>query len=76
MTEKPASWYRAELCVAFSDDDAKSWTKPVVVARYPGKSLAYPYIFERAPGEVWVMTYYGDPHLAIKLNDKDFAPAP
>ncbi len=76
MTERPASWYREEVCVAFSDDDAKTWTKPVVVARYPGKSLAYPYIFERAPGEAWVMTYYGDPHLAIKLNDKDFAPTP
>ena len=75
MYERPASWYREELCVAFSDDDAKSWTKPVVVARRPGKSLSYPYVFERAPGEVWVATFYGEPHIGFKINEKDFVGA-
>jgi sialidase-1 len=71
-TEFPASWYREELCLAFSDDDGKTWTKPVVIARYPGNSLAYPYVFEHAPGQVWVMTYYGKPHIALQLNENDF----
>jgi len=75
-TESPASWYRAELCIAFSDDDAKTWTRPVVVARQPGKSLSYPYIFERAPGEIWLMTYFGAPHIAVRLNDADFTAGP
>ena len=76
MFENPTSWYREELCLAFSEDDGKTWTKPTVIARRPGKMLSYPYIFERAPGELWVMTFFGDPHLAVTLNEKDFVTAP
>ena len=75
-SESPASWYREELCIAFSDDDAKTWSKPAVIMRHPGKMLSYPYIFERAPGEIWVATFFGEPHASVKLNDADFLPRP
>ncbi len=52
-TEFPASWFREELSLAISDDDAGSWSRPEVLARQPGE-LCYPYIFERCPGEIWI----------------------
>ena len=64
------------LCIAFSDDDAKTWSKPAVIMRHPGKMLSYPYIFERAPGEIWVATFFGEPHASVNLNDADFLPRP
>lgn len=54
-SEVPASWYREELSLAFSEDDGVSWTKPVVLARQEGGQLSYPYLFERRPGELWVI---------------------
>jgi hypothetical protein len=53
-TEGPASWYREELSLAFSENDGKSWTKPLLIAREKGGQLSYPYIFERRPGELWL----------------------
>ncbi|MCX7706005.1 MAG: glycoside hydrolase [bacterium] len=38
---------------AFSEDDGKTWLKPVVIAKQKGH-ISYPYIFERSPGELWV----------------------
>ncbi len=77
--EVPAVWYREELSIAFSSDDAKTWTDPVVIAREPGGQLAYPYVFEKSPGELWVFTHYTfdaqhkhAPHLAVQLHEKDF----
>lgn len=52
-SEFPASWYREELSVAISDDDARTWSTPVVLARQPGQ-VSYPYVFERRPGEIWI----------------------
>jgi len=74
---KPASWHRTELSIALSDDDGNSWTQPVVIARnknpQPTDSagwLSYPYIFEYAPGEIWVTTGQGE--LKMALSEKDF----
>ena len=47
------------MSIAFSEDDGKTWSKPVVVARQKGKSLAYPSIFEYRPGEIWLTTMQG-----------------
>jgi hypothetical protein len=61
--------YRAELSVAFSSDDGKTWSEPAVVARradVPGASLAYSYVFEPRPGELWVTTMQGDVRLAFR----------
>ncbi|MCL5097587.1 MAG: glycoside hydrolase [Candidatus Omnitrophica bacterium] len=54
------SWYREELSAAFSDDDGKSWTPPLVIARQPNGHLCYPYVFERRPGELWVVAGFVD----------------
>jgi sialidase-1 len=54
-TEVPASWFREELSLAFSEDDGKTWTKPMVIAREEKDGqLSYPYLFERRPGELWL----------------------
>lgn len=67
--ERQASWQREELAIAFSDDDGKTWSKPQIIAR--GKRIAYPYVFERAPGVLWVTSMQGD--LRATLNEADFA---
>jgi len=54
-----------------SKDDGKTWTKPAVIARRPGGGLSYPYVFERRPGELWVITRYSV-NLCLKLREADF----
>ncbi len=54
-SEVPASWHREELSLAFSEDDARTWTKPLVIARQTDGQLSYPYLVERRPGELWLM---------------------
>ncbi|MDD4870916.1 MAG: sialidase family protein [Kiritimatiellae bacterium] len=53
--EVSPSWHREELSLAFSEDDARTWTKPFVIARQKKGQLSYPYLFERRPGELWLM---------------------
>jgi sialidase-1 len=65
-----ASWFREELVIAFSEDDGKSWTEPVIIARNPGGRVSYPYVLERRPGELWITTMQGG--LRCKLNEADF----
>ena len=69
-SETLASWQRAELSIAFSEDDGKTWTKPVVIARQPKVSLAYPWILERRSGELWITTMQGS--LRVNLREADF----
>jgi len=59
-SEVPVSNHREELSIAFSSDDGKSWSKPVVVARQKGTWLAYPYVFEVEPGRIWLTTMQGN----------------
>ena len=54
-TEFPSSWHREELSIAFSEDDGNTWTKPIAFAKQRGGQLSYPYLFERRPGELWVI---------------------
>lgn len=77
--EVPASWHREELSISFSNDDGKTWTPPVVIAKQRGGQLSYPYIFERRPGELWVIAGFAfkngwkDPlPLRLKLREEDF----
>ena len=56
FSEKPASWQREELAAIISSDEGKSWSQPVIVAQCQGAWLAYPYLFEAQPGEIWVTT--------------------
>jgi sialidase-1 len=73
-----SSGNRAELSVMFSDDDGRTWTDPVVIARITERSvvkrIAYPRFFEPKPGEIWITTTYSGfaGNLSVKLNEKDF----
>jgi len=79
-SEVMASWHRREVSIAFSLDDGKTWTKPVLIARAhdEGAWLSYPYIFERRPGELWLVTRYnrlGSQNLrpvSVILREEDF----
>ncbi|MCX7824106.1 MAG: glycoside hydrolase, partial [Verrucomicrobiae bacterium] len=71
---------REQLSMAFSEDDGRTWTEPAVVAydpmkpgeKEPDHRLAYPYVYEHMPGELWVTTMQGP--LRIKLHEDDFFP--
>ncbi|MCB1205224.1 MAG: exo-alpha-sialidase [Verrucomicrobiae bacterium] len=58
---------RAELSLAFSDDDGTTWSKPVVVAaNYGGGGrVSYPYLYERRPGEFWITTMQGGVRMKV-----------
>lgn len=62
---------RAELSLAFSEDDALTWSKPVVVAAdYAGGGrVSYPYLFECSPGELWITTMQGG--LRMRIHSKE-----
>jgi lysophospholipase L1-like esterase len=62
---------RAELSLAFSEDDGKTWSDPVIVAaNYAGGGrVSYPYLYERRPGELWITTMQGG--LRMKVNFAD-----
>ncbi len=64
-SDERVSNHRGELSVAFSEDDGTTWTEPVVIARRPGASLAYSYVFEARPGKIWVTTMQGDVRVAL-----------
>jgi sialidase-1 len=68
-SETPVSNHREELSLAFSDDEGKTWTKPVVLAHQSGKWLAYPYVFEHTPGHIWLTTMQGDVRVAFDETD-------
>ncbi|NUQ64262.1 MAG: exo-alpha-sialidase, partial [Pirellulales bacterium] len=70
---------RQELLLRFSEDDAKTWTQPVVLARQKGGQLSYPYFLERRPGELWVIAGFAFKEdwknpvpLRLKVNEEDF----
>ena len=52
----PVSLHREELSVMLSEDDGRTWSRPVVVAKTlkPRLQLSYPYLFEPNPGEIWL----------------------
>ena len=68
---------RAELSIAFSSDEAKTWSQPVVVSqrelqageKYYAARQSYPYVLERRPGELWITTMQG--RLRMKINTAD-----
>lgn len=73
-SEVPVSNHRGELSIAFSDDDGRNWSKPEVLCRKPGESLAYPYVFEASPGELWITTMQG--RVRIRIHEADFIQVP
>jgi sialidase-1 len=80
--EYPASWYREELSIAFSQDQGETWTRPIVIAREPGGQLAYPCMIEREPGVLWIFTRYtwlpggkAAPFLAVSVKEAELLEA-
>ncbi|MGE0756271.1 MAG: sialidase family protein [Pirellulaceae bacterium] len=69
-SEVPVSNHREELALAFSSDEGRTWSPPVVLARQPGKWLSYPYLFESAPGHLWLTTMQGG--LRVEFDEADF----
>jgi len=77
-SEVPVSNHREELSIMFSDNDGKTWSNPRVIARITAvakatgvnKTLAYPYLFEKKPGTLWITT--GQGALRISLNEKNY----
>lgn len=72
FSEHPVINHRAELSVAFSSDEGKSWSKPKVIATAPeGKrrDVSYPYLFEVRPGEFWLTSMRGGLRAAFKEVD-------
>lgn len=65
----PASNYRHELSVSFSEDEGTSWSAPVVVARNPESDLSYPCLFEPSPGVLWISAHRWDLHIKIREED-------
>ena len=53
--ESPSSWHREELSIAISEDDARTWSRPIVIASLRGGQLSYPLVLERRAGELWVI---------------------
>lgn len=71
---------RDELAIAFSEDDAKTWSNPVVVAtkyllpheEWGRSRVAYPWLFEIEPGTFWITTMQdGDNPLRMVIKEED-----
>ena len=79
-SEVPASWHREELSIAVSEDDGKTWSRPIVMARLKDGELSYPYVFERRDGELWVIAGWAftkrfkrkeATHLGLEIREKE-----
>ncbi|MDF1745328.1 MAG: sialidase family protein [Gimesia sp.] len=67
---------REELSIAFSEDECKTWSEPIVIARdltpkgqKRENRVSYPYVTEVKPGELWITTMQGPVRLSLKEND-------
>jgi len=75
LSEVAASWQRDELSMMYSDDNAKTWSTPFVVAKlitYGSSQLSYPCLFEQSKGVIWITTgnvASGNLKIAIKEDD-------
>ena len=69
LSEALASWHREELSIAFSEDEGKTWTQPIVIAREKDTWISYPYVFEREPGLLWIFTGQGDLLVSVREGD-------
>jgi hypothetical protein len=58
------------LAIGFSQDDGRSWTTPVVIARNPNGEISYPAVFEASPGELWITCHRWN--WSLKVQEADF----
>lgn len=64
----PSSNYRKELSLAFSNDEGRTWSTPVIIASNT-RELAYPTLFEPTPGQLWLCAYRYNLHASFKEAD-------
>lgn len=69
-SQRPASWHRDELSLAFSEDDGRTWSVPTVIVRRQG-AAAYPSAIERRPGEIWLSVSHPEKH-SFQFYEADF----
>ncbi len=66
---------REELSIAFSNDECRTWSRPIVVAAdyrpQGGGRVSYPYLYERRPGLLWITTMQGGLRMQIELAKLD-----
>ncbi|WP_319381270.1 sialidase family protein [Thiomicrorhabdus sp.] len=74
FSEVAASWHREELSLIYSDDDGRSWSAPLLLARCRNAWLSYPYVFETSPGIIWITTMQSE--LRIQLREQSLAKLP
>ena len=68
-SEAEASWFRDELSIAFSEDEAQTWSEPQVVATDSERPHpCYPTMFEPSPGLIWVTAG----SMKFSLKEADF----
>ena len=60
------SMQRTELSIIFSDDNGITWSDPNVISYNGG---CYPYVFERNPGEIWIL--FSGPFVTYRICEKD-----
>ena len=68
---------RDTLSMAFSDDECKTWSEPVIIASNitpPGEKQqyyrqSYPTVYEYKPGVLWITTMQGNVRLSLKELD-------
>jgi len=66
----PASNFREELSISFSEDECDSWSPPTIIARNEGSEVSYPYAFEPEPGALWITAHRWG--LRMCLHEADF----
>ena len=74
ISEVAASWQRDELSMMYSDDDAKTWSKPFIIAKNTtrndnSKWLSYPHVFEQSKGLIWITTDFGSLRIVVREDD-------
>jgi len=67
----PFSGHRQELSIAFSEDDGATWSAPHVIIRKQDYGISYPYLFELAPGRIWLGIGYCY-RMALTFDERDF----
>ena len=66
----PASNFREELSISFSEDECETWSAPIVVARQAGSECSYPYAFEPKPGVIWITAHRWN--VKLRIAEEDF----
>lgn len=75
-SQLPAQNWRNSLQIALSEDEGRTWSEPVTVAR--GSRLCYPQMWERRPGEIWVGFVAGRQWVknVIRVREEDLLKRP